>query len=692
VPAAPALSPKDQGAASAKGRSRTVFFVRGFQFSGNTAFTAQELANVLSAYKGKGLDAERLPEVAATVAEVYRASGRSATASVAEEEVRGGVLTVRVVEAAAATRTDGEGRAAPTERRGASGRTRDYRLARWGLWSSYGPTGFVQLSLTNADLDFGGGSLDVTALKGALYETGAALPIPAVLYAQAPAASAAPTAVATNQPRGVVRRITFSGNSVVGDEALSKLAGPQQGKTLSLADLQLLASQVTQHYRDLGYSLAQVVVPEQDLQSGEVTLRVLEGRLGELSLSGNQRYREARIRQAFSELRPGEPIRLQALERALLLLNETSGIQATSVLKAGKETGTTDIALNVVENNAPAGSWEVNNFGTRLSSRYRVAPSVVVPNVSGRGDSVGVHVVAGANPSDLLFGDLMYTTPIHADGTKLSAHVGGGRFEVGEEFAVLGIKGSGLSWGLSASRPLQRSRLRSLTLEGGLEVNDSKQSLLGATTSDDRIRKLRVGLSLDEKDSTGRNFVSVSVQQGLGTLLGGMANDDPLSSRSFSFADDQFTKFALDLTRVQRVNPRALVIGRLSGQYSTSSLVVGEQWTIGGADSVRGHPQSSYLGDDGFTLSLEARLSPLPEDHEYHGRFQFALFADHGTVKTKRPGAGQSGSRSISGVGFGVRANLPDDLNLRADLGFALGTEPLSGGTAVPYIQLARPF
>jgi len=690
--AIPAATTPNQGIVSAKGKSRTVFFVRGFEFAGNTAFTTQELANVLSAYKGKGLDADRLPEVAAKVAEVYRASGRWATASVAEEDVRAGVLTVRVAESAGVTRNDTDRLARLAAERLGDRRAGDRRLSKVGLWLSYGPTGFVQLGLTNAALDFGGPSLDVTALKGALYETGAATPLPAVLYAQAPAANDTPPVVAANQPRGVVRRIKFAGNSVVDDEALNKIAGPQQGKTLSLADLQILASQVTQHYHDLGYSLAQVVVPEQDLQSGDVTLRILEGRLGELSVAGNERYRESRIRQAFSQLRPGEPIRLQSLERGLLLLNETSGIQASSVLKVGKETGTTDIALNVVENNEPTGSWEVNNFGTRLSSRYRIAPSVVVPNVSGRGDSVGVRVVAGTNLSDLLFGDLTYTTPVRGDGTKVSAHVGGGRFEVGEEFALLGIKGRGLSWGLGVSRPLERSRMKSLTLEGGLEVDDSKQSLLGATTSDDRIRKLRVGLSLDEKHNNGRNFVSVSVQQGLGTLLGGMANDDPLSSRSFSFADDQFTKFSLDLTRVQRLNPRALVIGRLSGQYSTSSLVVGEQFCIGGADSVRGHPQSSYLGDDGFTLSLEARLSPLPESNEYHDRFQLALFADHGTVKTKRPGVGQSGSHSIFGVGFGVRANLPDDLNLRADLGFALGSEPISGGTAVPYIQLSRPF
>jgi len=289
----------------------------------------------------------------------------------------------------------------------------------------------------------------------------------------------------------------------------------------------------------------------------------------------------------------------------------------------------------------------------------------------------------------VLFGHLDYSVLIGANGTKLSTHLVAGGTELGGAFALLGMENAELSWGIALSRPVRRSRRKSVTLQAGLDVSNSKQRLMGATSSEDRIRKLSVGLSIDKTDKRGRNFFSFGLEQGLGSSLGGMENGSPLSSRSFSGADGRFTKLTADLTRVQRISPRVSLIGRVAGQYSMRPLVAGEQWSIGGADSVRGHPQSSLLGDGGFTAGLEARIAPLSDKLE---GVQLALFADHGVVTTKKPGVGQKDRRGISGVGLGVRANLAEDLALRGDLAWSLGADPISGGTPTAYLQLTKSF
>jgi hemolysin activation/secretion protein len=140
---------------------------------------------------------------------------------------------------------------------------------------------------------------------------------------------------------------------------------------------------------------------------------------------------------------------------------------------------------------------------------------------------------------------------------------------------------------------------------------------------------------------------------------------------------------------VHRINERIFLIGRGSAQLSSSPLVVGEQFAVGGADSVRGYNQSQFLGDDGVNVSLEARFSPLRKNFD---KFQVAVFADHGTVTLKTPAAGQSKTQNITGLGVGLRANLPHDLSVRADLGFHVSNRPDSGGTAFPYIQLMKRF
>ena len=131
---------------------------------------------------------------------------------------------------------------------------------------------------------------------------------------------------------------------------------------------------------------------------------------------------------------------------------------------------------------------------------------------------------------------------------------------------------------------------------------------------------LRVGLNYDWIDSTGRNFISFSVFQGLEEAFGGMENNDTKSSR-FG-ADNRFTKAYVNWARVQKVMDRVSILIRGSGQASTRPLVVTEQFFIGGADSVRGYPLGEFLGDDGYNVSTELRVSPLPNQEI----LQLALF------------------------------------------------------------------
>jgi hemolysin activation/secretion protein len=491
------------------------------------------------------------------------------------------------------------------------------------------------------------------------------------------------------QQRVRVQSFRFEGNTVIGNDALARIVAPYQDKELTLTELQQVADKVSEYYRKQGYLLARALLPEQEITGGVVTLQILEGKLGEIIISGNDRFSENFIRKAFGRLQREKVIHQDSLERALLILNETPGLRVTSVLQAGKEPGTTDIAVNVEElKDRTDLALELNNFGTRLASRTRIIPSLSIANLSGHGDAFDFRLVSGSNPSDLFFGRLGYSTPINHKGTRLGINFLAGNFEVGEEFAILDIEGRGTSFGISVSHPLHKTRARSITAEVGLDIKNGRQDLLGAKTSDDKIRSVRAGLHYNTVDPKGRTLASLFVHQGLGEALGAMRDDDPFASRVG--ADNRFTKFTLDAARVQRLGRKSFLIARASGQVTTRSLVVGEQFAIGGADSVRGYPQSEFLGDNGFQLSIEARVALNPEQMD---RFQLALFADHGTTTIKHPVVGQKKTQNITGIGLGFRANnRKGDFSLRADLGLSVGQNPSSGGDVVPYVQLIKKF
>jgi len=196
-----------------------------------------------------------------------------------------------------------------------------------------------------------------------------------------------------------------------------------------------------------------------------------------------------------------------------------------------------------------------------------------------------------------------------------------------------------------------------------------------------------MSLNYDWFDSTGRNFITLSVFQGLGDVLGAMDNNTQKSSRLG--ADNRFTKAYLNLARLQTVVDRVSIFIRGSGQASTRALVATEEFYIGGADSVRGYPPGEFLGEDGYNVSTELRVSPLPNTEI----LQLAFFVDHGGVSIKNPAPGVKSYHHLTGVGYGFRLSLPYNITGRFDVGFPVQPSKASSGNRPSlHIQAAARF
>ncbi|MEC9482974.1 MAG: ShlB/FhaC/HecB family hemolysin secretion/activation protein, partial [Halomonas sp.] len=294
-----------------------------------------------------------------------------------------------------------------------------------------------------------------------------------------------------------------------------------------------------------------------------------------------------------------------------------------------------------------------------------------VMNMTGHGDQLELMGMKSLGDGDAYLGYVGYETPVNATGTKVQAYAFTGNVAIGQEFRVLEIEGDSEGWGIGVSQDYLLASRTLLTLEAWFEGQDLEQTLLGTPTARDRVRKFRVGATYDRSDLYGRTLLSVDLHQGLGTWFGGMAEDSVLSSRSYAEADNEFTKLTFDLARLQRINSRFVIIPRLYGQYAFDSVVAGEQWAIGGFNSVLGHPASAYSGDSGYTARVEGRYALFEDDD----RYQFIMRADHGQVFVKRPYLGQEDEEAISGIGIGLLAQPIEAVELRVDWGVPVGEE-----------------
>jgi hemolysin activation/secretion protein len=482
----------------------------------------------------------------------------------------------------------------------------------------------------------------------------------------------------------------ITGNTAISTQDLQAILAFYVGESLTLPELQEAVDALTDEYRRRGYTLAKAYLPAQEIRGGIVGITVLEGRIGELRVTGNEHYSDRFIRKHFSTVSTGGVIRHSSLEQSLLLLNEYPNLNVSASLEPGQALGTTDVVAHVKDERPVHVTLDYNNFGVPFISRNRFGAGVEVGNVLIEGSLLKLNGIIGENPDRLLFQLLSYSVPVNRYGTRVVLSGSNGRFDVGGQLAALEINGKIKTYDLSVTHPLIKSRFENLLIDAGFASKDNRLFMLGQVTGDDHLRMVKVGVNYDRSDIYGRNFLSVYGFQGLGEAFGGMDNDDPLATRRG--ADNRFTKANVAAGRVHKVTDEAFLILRAAGQITTGPLPIIEQFLLGGPDSVRGYQLGERLGDEGYNVSAEGRL-PI-------GKYvQFAAFIDHGASRVRNPAAGESKAHFLTGAGPGVRVNLPFfETMLRADLGFpidpsrALSGSLAGGSSPTLYLQATARF
>ncbi len=476
----------------------------------------------------------------------------------------------------------------------------------------------------------------------------------------------------------LVKGFSFSGNTVVSQFELESLTQPYVGRSLTLPDLEEVAARVAERYKQKGYTLATTYIPQQHIRFGMVTIAILEGRVGEISVTGNQHYSTEFIRSSFAQAMEDNVVRNVALERALLILNEYPNLKVSAVLEPGTSTGSTNVHVKAEDTLPIHATLDYNNYGFNTISRNRFGAGIEVGNVLFNGATLNINGIMGDHPDRLLFQTLAYAVPIGVHGTKLVLSGSNGRFDVGAELAALQIRGKIKTYDISAIHPFIKTRFQTLMAEAGFASKDNQLFTLGSLIGDDRVRMAKLGVNYDRLDLSGRTYFSLYGFHGLGELLGGMDNDALQSTRQGT--DNRFTKATLNAGRIQSLGHDVLLVVRANAQATTGPVVVIEQMLLGGPDSVRGYQLGERFVDEGYTVSVETRVPFFPS---VFGSTQAAAFIDHGAGRLRNPQPGEHGSHNLTGTGVGLQTELPYfSARLRMDIGFPIGPTPVGGTVA----------
>ncbi|TLY20969.1 MAG: hypothetical protein E6K66_09500 [Nitrospirae bacterium] len=496
--------------------------------------------------------------------------------------------------------------------------------------------------------------------------------------------SAPTTPESSRQPArsAIIKGFLFNGNTVIGKEQLESITEPYIGQALELPLLESAAQAVTDYYRKKGYTLALAYVPQQEVTFGVVELAVLEGRIGDITVSGNKYYSSSFITGHFAQAMEENVPRNESLERGLLLLNEYPGLKTSATLEPGKSAGATDVHVTAEDKRPLHFMLDMNNYGFNNISRYRFGAGVEVGNVLVDGGTLTLNGIMGNHPNQLLFGMANYSMPIGVHGTKLVVGGSDGKFDVGGQLDFLNIRGHITTGDIAVTHPFIKSRFQNILGEVGFSAKHNKLTLLDNLISDDNIRALKLGVNWDRLDLSGRWYASVYGFQGLGQFLGGMSDNSVQSTRQG--ADNRFTKATLAAGRIQSLGHNVLLVVKGSGQITTGPVVVIEQMLLGGPDSVRGYQLGERFVDEGYTVSAETRIPFFPSlVPTALKETQGAIFIDYGAGLLRNPSPGEQRSTSMTGTGVGLQTQLLwYSSSVRLDLGFPIGPKPIGGTIA----------
>jgi hemolysin activation/secretion protein len=481
----------------------------------------------------------------------------------------------------------------------------------------------------------------------------------------------APVAPALDAERIPVRSLRVTGNTLYSEAELIAIAGFTPGD-LALAELRGMASRIEDHYRRNGYFVAQAYLPAQDVKDGAVTIAVIEGRYGSITLRNQTNLSDSLAYGLLRGLNSGDPIASAPLENRLLLLSDLPGVHVRSNLVPGAAPGVFDLIVEVTPGRRVTGSVEADNAGDRYTGQYRLGATVNFNNLAGLGDVLSFRVLTAGN--GLNYGRASYQ--IQLGKATVGVAYTALEYELEKEFAPLRAHGTAQIATIYGSYPLVRSRNTSHYAVGALDFKTFRDEVDATSTVTDKdILVGTVGAHGYHRDGLGGGGLSTY------SLAGSFGNLDIRTPAALAVdgataqANGHYSKFGFTATRLQTVKGPFSLYGAISGQLASKNLDISEKMVLGGPYGVRAYPVGEAYADEGLLAVLEARLA-LPKFSGQVGQMELVAFVDAGTVRINEdPWTTADNRRTLSGYGIGL--NWVDYNNFFVNLAYArkLGSE-----------------
>lgn len=469
-----------------------------------------------------------------------------------------------------------------------------------------------------------------------------------------------------------IQTVTVDGASLLSAAELHAIVDPFVPRCMQGADIQALMRALDAAYADRGYITSKTYIPAQNLQSGTLTLTMLEGRVEDILLIDTEKQLEGRradrqIASAFPRTR-GDLFRLRDFEQGLDQMNRLASVDAVLKLQPGDQPGGSHVIVQRVQTDRVRGYTRMDNQGSESTGVRKLSFDLQVDDLVGMNDA-WTFGYAGSDNTNALTLDASAPWGYWTFGGALSY----------SEYltplnAATELYGTARSIALTAKSMAFRDQTSTTEIALGLTVRRADRFVNDVRLTPQNLSTLSIGVTRMELGAFGRNAYDARLTFGT-TLFGA---DEDLTGLPNNVPRAQFMKLDLGWQRQGAIGRIGTLVTDLRAQYSAVPLYGAEQMSLGSLSTVRGYDAIVASGDNGAYIRNDLYLPPglwsfLPDAAATHmaEKLQTLVFLDAGVTFDRA----RNLRETAAGAGVGL-SYYHDHFTLSGVVGLPLVTGP----------------
>jgi len=375
----------------------------------------------------------------------------------------------------------------------------------------------------------------------------------------------------------------------------------QRGKRgVTLGQIEAVANKITRFYRERGFILAKAFIPKQRVREGVVSLTLLLGVLGEVSVKNNDMYNAELLQSVFGDLLT-KPVTNKAVEENLFIINSFPGINVDGYFEPGYQVGDTRLNINVKNEARYNANLRADNHGTEESGLYRFYADFQINNLLGIADYMKVGLLQAKSPNNTTYWQLAFESNFFSPYFRAGIEASRNQFVVDQTIpSNFNLSGEVNVLGLYGKYIQKRGRTENSGYELRAETIKSDVQISNFSNENDELRHISIKYNLDYLDDADKRLHEGNIKYTRGKFEAGREGGQ---DENYNILSADYT--LLTFLQIPFTESISRLIFRSSLQYSGTNLSAIARFSLAGPTRVRGFSPSFFTADDALYLGMD---------------------------------------------------------------------------------------